>query len=97
MTVLHRDAESPALLGRDGELFRVNISVDPRVLEDLLETLATLDFPLNPQLYHQTGWVTVEFPAYANQLDEIRGAVERHGFDPGAVSHERVLARSESA
>jgi len=97
MTVLHHDTKNPALLGRDGELFLISVSVDPRSLEELLEALATLGFPLNPQLYHQTGWVAVEFPAYANQLEEIRAAVERHGFDGRAVTHERVLARTQTA
>ena len=96
MTVLH-EGETPALLGREGELVSVRISVEPRLLEDLLEALAGLDFPVNPQLYHQTGLTTVEFPAYSSHLENIRGILSRHGFDARAVTHSGVLARGQSA
>jgi len=36
---------APSLLGREGELVSVRISVEPKVLEDVLEALAGLDFP----------------------------------------------------
>ncbi len=64
---------APALFGLEGELVSLRISVEPRLLEDLLEALARLDFPVNPQLYHQPAHVTVEFPAYSARVDEVRG------------------------
>jgi hypothetical protein len=97
MTVLHETSQSPALLGRDGELVAVRVSVEPRLLEDLLEALAALDFPVNPQLYHHTGLTTVEFPAYTAQLEKIRGVLVRHGFDARGITHAGVLARSQQA
>ena len=97
MTVLHDPGESPALLGREGELISIRISVDPRLLEDLLEALALLDFPINPQLYHHTGFTTVEFPAYSPQIRNIRDLLGRHGFDTRSVTHAPVLARGQSA
>ena len=105
MTVLDHDAgQGPALFGQDGELVSVCVSVEPRLLEDLLEALAALEFPVNPQLYHnangtadQTAQVSVEFPAYAPQLDKIRGVLARNGFDPATFTHQPVLARAQNA
>jgi hypothetical protein len=67
------------LCGSEGELYSVSISVDPRHLEALLEALAHLDFPINPQIYHADGHTpqattTVVFPAYAGRLPQVRSA-----------------------
>ncbi|MEZ5353603.1 MAG: hypothetical protein R2762_13275 [Bryobacteraceae bacterium] len=40
------------LYGRDGRLVTVRVSVEASLLEDLLEALAELDFPINPQIHH---------------------------------------------
>jgi len=69
----------PGLFGLEGELVSLRISVDPKHLEDLLESLALLDFPVNPQLYHRPGQVTVEFPAYSTRVAEVRNAIRRYG------------------
>ena len=85
-----------SLSGREGDLVSVSIHVDPRSLELLLEALAQVSFPINPQIYHDAaivcryadgcedaeGVTLVEFPAYAGRLDEVRRALESHGFDP---------------
>lgn len=77
---------SPALSGAEGELVSVHVYSEPRRLERLLECLAELSFPVNPQLYHQAGisyvypdggeesrqGTIVEFPAFSEKLDEIR-------------------------
>ena len=97
MTVLHRAGDSLALLGSEGELISIRISVEPKLLEDLLETLSSLDFPINPQLYHHTGTTTVEFPAYSAQLRKVRDVLGRHGFDTRGVTHAPVLARGQTA
>src|SRR4051812_16911997 len=84
-----------ALRGREGPLVSVSISVDPRHLESLLESLAELTFPINPQIYHDAAMIyqfpdgheeteattLVEFPAYEAQLQAVRGALEAYGFD----------------
>jgi hypothetical protein len=88
---------SPALFGHDGELVTVRVFVEPRLLEDLLEALASVEFPINPQLYHQTAQVAVEFPAYSNQLEKIRAVLIRNGFDAATFTHQRVLARVQTA
>jgi hypothetical protein len=71
-----------ALFGQEGELVSLRIVVEPRLLEDLLEALARLDFPVNPQLYHRPAEVTVEFPAYSARVEEVRHTLERNGFSP---------------
>lgn len=92
-------ASATVLCGREGELVSVSVSVDPRHLESLLEALANLDFPINPQIYHDAAMVyrfadgteqanattLVEFPAYDHRLDEVRRAVAAYGFEPDAV------------
>src|SRR2546423_3229789 len=85
-----------ALCGREGALVSVSIHVDPRHLESLLEALAQLSFPINPQIYHDAALIyrfpddheetqlttLVEFPAYEAQLDAVRTAMDAYGFDP---------------
>ena len=96
---------SPALHGREGELVSVSVTVEPRDLEGLLEALAALDFPINPQIYHDAAVVyvdrgggqreepatIVEFPAYADGLVKIRSVLEAAGFGSQAVSVSPML------
>jgi len=53
------------------ELLMVRVMVASLDLEDLLETLARVDFPVNPELIPCGGETMVEFPAYGDQLEEI--------------------------
>ena len=92
-------ASATVLCGREGALVSVSIGVDARHLEILLEALANLDFPINPQIYHDAAMIyrfadgheqsvattLVEFPAYEGRLDDVRHAVEAFGFDSEAV------------
>ncbi len=96
---LNTTAHGPTLAGRDGQLVCISVSVDARYLEVLLEALATVPFPVNPQIYHNAAVVyvyadgheemesttLVEFPAYAGQLDEVRKAIRSSGLDPDSV------------
>lgn len=70
----------PALHGADGDLVSVSIRIEPRLLEQLLDVLAQLDFPINPQLSHNAAAELVEFPAWAGRLPAIREALRRSGF-----------------
>ena len=85
----------PALSGTEGALVSVSIEVDARSLESLLEALAEVQLPINPEIFHEASIVSqrsdgsesveditlVEFPAYAPWLDHIREAVASYGFD----------------
>ena len=87
------------LSGSEGDLVSVSISVDPRRLESLLEALAQISFPINPQIYHDAALVycfadgreagedvtLVEFPAYDGRLEEVRRALAAFGFDASSV------------
>ena len=90
---------APGLRGSEGILLSIRVSVEPRLLEDLLEALAEVTFPVNPEIHHPSPALagsrlltTVEFPAYENRLEEIRETLRRHGFDPGAA---RVMSMLE--
>ena len=93
-----------SLIGSEGELVSVRICVEPRFLEDLLEALATVSFPINPQIYHHGGvgyvypdgrervisTTIVEFPAFSKQLDEVRDVLSAHGL-PGELAQVRSM------
>jgi hypothetical protein len=94
----HQSA-SPCLETSEGALISVSVSVQPRLLEELLETLAGLNFPINPQIYHDAALryvypngreeivptTLVDFPAYADRLPEIRRALEASHFAPDSL------------
>ena len=91
-------SQPPLLASPEGELKSVHITVDPRMLEELLEALSQLSFPINPQIHHQatsrqeTRPVTVvEFPAYAGRVADVRAALVRGGFPEGSLSVTGVL------
>ncbi|MGA2741507.1 MAG: hypothetical protein ABSG65_29235 [Bryobacteraceae bacterium] len=89
-------AATRPLLGTEGALVSVSISVEPPRLEALLDALAHLDFPINPQLYHDAGPAThsparVEFPAYENRLPEIRILLENCGFPAKSMTATAML------
>ena len=90
---------SPALESSEGALVAVSVSVEPKLLEDLLEALAQLEFPINPQIYHDAALryvypdgreemiptTLVVFPAYAGRLPEIRRLLALYNFSPDSV------------
>jgi len=102
----------PALFGSEGELVSVRVCVEPRSLEMLLEVLACLSFPVNPQIYHQA-YVShvhpngreelvpvtlVEFPAFSGRVAEVREALRADGLAVAAVDIRSMLdeLRSEA-
>src|SRR5258708_40083961 len=101
---------SLALHGSEGELVSVSVTVEPRDLEGLLEALAALDFPINPQIYHDAAIVyvdrgggqregpatIVEIPAYAGGLPKIRSVLEASGFGSQAISIRPMLDEAHS-
>jgi hypothetical protein len=85
-------AVAPAhfLAGADGELVSLRISTDPRALEDLLDCLSRLSFPINPEIFHGVPTM-VEFPAYEARLYEVRSALRAYGFDADALQVRDML------
>ena len=95
----------PSLSGSEGALVSVSISVESRRLESLLETLAQIGFPINPQIFHDAlvvylypdrheeteATTLVEFPAYAERIAEVQHSLEANGFDPGAIQVTSML------
>lgn len=76
----------------EGELVSLCASVEPRALEDFLEALAEVPFPINPQIHHQAqAAVVVEFPAFSSRVDEVRGVLEQHGFNPATLEVRDML------
>jgi hypothetical protein len=90
---------TPSLSTAEGALVSVSIHLEPHCLESLLEALALVSFPINPQIYHDAALVyhyadgrdrtesilLVEFPAYEDHLDEVRRAVQAYGFPPDCI------------
>jgi hypothetical protein len=104
-------SDSGALSGTEGELISATIAVEPQSLERLLEALAAVRFPVNPQIYHNA-WVTyvypngsetaepttiVEFPAYRGRLDEVRNLLSQEGFDPASLWVKNLLDEIHSS
>ena len=99
------------LEGAEGALVSVSVSVAPPRLERLLDALAQLEFPINPQIYHDAFLVygypdnreetepttLVEFPAYEQRLPEIRSLLESCGFPSSSVEATAMLARAAMA
>lgn len=79
------------LSGQEGELVSVSVDVEPRFLESLLDVLAQVTFPINPQIYHGPV-TTVEFPAFEMRLDEVRRALGSRGFEIHCVSMQEKVA-----
>jgi len=93
------------LAGAEGALVTVSVAVEPPRLEQLLDALAHLEFPINPQIYHDAVQVycfaddheeaepttLVEFPAYESRLPEIRAALDAYGFPLDCVQATAML------
>jgi hypothetical protein len=88
---------APLLRGVEGELLSLRITVEPQSLELLLEVLAQLDFPINPQIRHDVpdragrNAVVVEFPAWAGRLAGVRAALRRAGFPESVLAARGML------
>ena len=72
---------TPSLSGREGDLISVSINVDPRYLESLLEALAQVSFPINPQIYHDAQFRCL-FAAIPTVLRYFQFAGLQFGFLP---------------
>ena len=95
MSVWQCPPSASPLSGSEGELVSVSITVDPRDLEGLLEALAHVDFPINPQIYHGAATI-VEFPAYGGRLPQVRAALVCCGIGPAAIRVAGMLGQIQS-
>jgi hypothetical protein len=73
------------LYGRDGRLLTVRVKVEANLLEELLEALAELPYPINPQIFHERHWSTVEFPCYEGWLSAVRTGLTRAQLSANVV------------
>jgi len=96
MSVWQCTPSAGPLSGSEGELVAVSITVNPRDLEALLEALASVDFPINPQICHAESETMVEFPAYAGGLPQVASALAAAGFDPRTIRVRGMLAAIQS-
>ncbi|MBI1788251.1 MAG: hypothetical protein HYR60_11965 [Acidobacteria bacterium] len=96
MSVWQGTPDHAALGGRDGDLVSISVPVEPRELEALLEALAQVSFPINPQIQHSPSTM-VEFPAYSNGLAEVRKALAAFGFRPESIRVRDMLAELHTA
>lgn len=101
---------TPSLSTAEGNLVSVSIHVEPHSLESLLDALAQLSFPINPQIYHEAAMVyrfadghedseaitLVEFPAYAGRIDEVRRGMEAYGFNSECIRVTGMLDEIQS-
>ena len=86
---------TPSLSTAEGTLVSISIHVEAHCLESLLDSLAQMSFPINPQIYHDAAMIyrfadgheetesitLVEFPAYAGRIEEVRRGLEAYSFD----------------
>ena len=96
---------NPSLSTPEGELVNVSVAIEPRLLEKVLDALAQLPFPVNPQIYHHAGIgyvyadgreevrpaTLVDFPAFSRHLDEVRRCLAGAGVPAGAIHVRSIL------
>ena len=78
-------ATGPVILGANPGEVLVRFSVEPRSLEDVLDTLAGLDFPVNPNILHHTAIVSVEFLSALCDVNKIESALAMFGPSAGPL------------
>ena len=94
----------------EGTLVSISIHVEPHRLESLLEALAQVSFPINPQIYHDAAMLyryadgreetepitLVEFPAYAGRIEEVRQSLKSNNFDAECIRVTGMLDEIQS-
>lgn len=76
----------------DGELLDLSVAVELRQLEDLLETLARLPFPVNPEIQHRPHSLAVRFPAYQRRMPGVIRSLEEAGFTRDVLTVRAALS-----
>lgn len=80
-----------------GELLAASLEVSPKLLEEVLEVLASAPFPINPDLDHShTGKSRISFPLYEAQVSELRELLARAGFSPDHLVTQPMVAELQT-
>jgi len=77
------------------DLLLIAISIHPREVERLLDSLAELPHYINPILKYAEGRTTVEFPAYRAWLQDVYRILARDGHDEANVQLRPPLYHQE--
>ena len=82
-----------------GELLAAEILSPPRLLEDILEALASALFPIDPEIYHSPsgGRTVVRFPLFESQLPALRQILLAAGFSPDLLSVREISSDERAA
>ena len=90
----------PCLTSSEGELVSVQVTIEPKLLEYLLEALANVPFPINPEIHHPIPGIsphtTVQFPAYSERLGDVYRALNASGLPTLGVDVENMLAHIQT-
>ncbi len=82
--------ETPALVTPEGTLVSVRVSVEPWLLEEVLDALARMPFPINPEIFHGDP-IQVVFPAYEPQVRQVRDTLAACGFSRKSIQYQKML------
>lgn len=82
-----------------GELLAAEICITSRLLEELLEALASAPFPLNPELENAipSGISKIHFPIYESQLSTLRDILVSAGFSASLLQVHSMAAEVSHA
>ena len=77
-----------------GELLAAEIQSPPRLLEDILEALASAIFPIDPEIHHSPsgGRTVIRFPLFESQMPALRQILLGAGFSPDLLSVREISA-----
>jgi hypothetical protein len=73
------------------DLLRIAITIPPRDVEHLLDSLAQLPHPINADLKYEEWRTTVEFPGYRSWLPEVRAMLAGEGFRNARLHYKSAL------
>jgi hypothetical protein len=62
------------------DLLRIAITIQPRYVEHLLDSLAKIPHPINADLKYEEWQTTVEFPGYRSWLPDLYAMLANEGI-----------------
>jgi hypothetical protein len=73
------------------DLLSVSIAVSPLEIEHLLDALARLPYPINPDLRYEEWRTRVDFPAWRSWLGDLGAMLAQEQFDSAELAFRRSL------